>query len=196
MILLHILLLRRVIILRLRRIRNNCLLGFIFLPSALNTNDFENENENENYNILLLLEFLPTLNTWTCSYIEKTVIMGAVVSCVCFPFPILFPLHPPTSPSLFGIAHIYVWNNTNITYIQIASIFHAIGACLMGIVNTIGAVCKAIIDGVVTLFDVIISCLTCGGCGGRRRRTRRSRVWYRWETPGVRLMIHDGIAMT
>ena len=62
---------------------------------------------------------------------------------------------------------------------QIQSVFHAIGACLMGIVNTIGAVCKAIIDGVVTLFDVIISCLTCGYCGRRRRgttRTRRSRI--------------------
>jgi threonine dehydrogenase-like Zn-dependent dehydrogenase len=51
----------------------------------------------------------------------------------------------------------------------------------MGIVNTIGRVCKAIIDGVVTVIDVIISCLTCGYCGRRRRMTRgtttrRSRV--------------------
>jgi len=44
----------------------------------------------------------------------------------------------------------------------------------MAIVNTIGAVLRAIIDGVVTVLDAIISCLTCGGCGrrggGRRRR--------------------------
>ncbi|OJJ43863.1 hypothetical protein ASPZODRAFT_43872, partial [Penicilliopsis zonata CBS 506.65] len=54
----------------------------------------------------------------------------------------------------------------------IESIFHAIGACLMGIVNAIGAVCRAIIDGIVTVFDVIISCLTCQSCrgGGMRRR--------------------------
>lgn len=64
---------------------------------------------------------------------------------------------------------------------QIGDVFRSIGACLMGIVNTIGRVCKAIIDGVVTVIDVIISCLTCGYCGRRRRMTRgtttrRSRV--------------------
>ncbi|KAL4898647.1 hypothetical protein BDV59DRAFT_197536 [Aspergillus ambiguus] len=61
----------------------------------------------------------------------------------------------------------------------IGDVFRSIGACLMGIVNAIGSVCKAIIDGVVTVIDVIISCLTCGYCGRRRgtmRRTRRSRV--------------------
>lgn len=41
----------------------------------------------------------------------------------------------------------------------------------MGIVNAIGAILRAIIDGVVTVLDVIISCLTCGACT-RRRRTR------------------------
>ena len=40
----------------------------------------------------------------------------------------------------------------------------------MAIVNAIGAMCTAIINGIVALFDIIISCLTCGRGGGRRKR--------------------------
>jgi hypothetical protein len=39
----------------------------------------------------------------------------------------------------------------------------------MAIVNGIGAVLNAIINAIVGLFDIIISCLTCGHGGGRRR---------------------------
>jgi threonine dehydrogenase-like Zn-dependent dehydrogenase len=39
----------------------------------------------------------------------------------------------------------------------------------MAIVNAIGSICHAIISGVVTVIDVLISCLTCGYCGKRRR---------------------------
>jgi len=47
----------------------------------------------------------------------------------------------------------------------------------MAIVNGIGAVLQAIIAAIVSLFDIIISCLTCGGGGGRRRGGRgRSAV--------------------
>lgn len=38
----------------------------------------------------------------------------------------------------------------------------------MVIVNAIGGVLQAIISGIVTVFDIIISCLTCRG----RRHTR------------------------
>lgn len=47
----------------------------------------------------------------------------------------------------------------------------------MAIVRGIGSICMAIINGIVALFEIIISCLTCG----RRKRksrgtTTRSRV--------------------
>ena len=42
----------------------------------------------------------------------------------------------------------------------------------MAIVNGIGSVLQAIIAGIVSLFDIIISCLTCGRGGGRRRAGR------------------------
>jgi hypothetical protein len=42
----------------------------------------------------------------------------------------------------------------------------------MAIVNGIGAVLKAIINSVVAVFDIIVSCLTCQGFGGRHRRHR------------------------
>lgn len=41
----------------------------------------------------------------------------------------------------------------------------------MAVVNGIGAILKAIINGIVSIFDIIISCLTCGRGGGRRSRT-------------------------
>jgi threonine dehydrogenase-like Zn-dependent dehydrogenase len=41
----------------------------------------------------------------------------------------------------------------------------------MGIVNAIGSILHAIIGGIVTVIDVIISCLTCGYCS-RRKRSR------------------------
>jgi hypothetical protein len=47
----------------------------------------------------------------------------------------------------------------------------------MAIVNGIGNILHAIIGGIVSLFDIIISCLTCGRGGGRRRGAgRRSAV--------------------
>jgi threonine dehydrogenase-like Zn-dependent dehydrogenase len=46
----------------------------------------------------------------------------------------------------------------------------------MAIVNAIGSICHAIISGVVTVIDVLISCLTCGYCGKRKRRGGRSAV--------------------
>jgi len=46
----------------------------------------------------------------------------------------------------------------------------------MGIVNAIGSILRAILDGIITIFDVIIGCLTCQGCSGRRRRRRTRAV--------------------
>jgi hypothetical protein len=64
---------------------------------------------------------------------------------------------------------------------QIKSIFRTIGNCIMAIVNAIAAGLKAIINAIVSLFGIIISCLTCGRGGGRRsgmktRTTHTSRV--------------------
>jgi hypothetical protein len=42
----------------------------------------------------------------------------------------------------------------------------------MAIVNGIGAMLTAIINGIVSIFDIIISCVTCGRGGGRRHRSR------------------------
>jgi len=41
----------------------------------------------------------------------------------------------------------------------------------MAVVNAIGAALKAIINGIVAVFDIIISCLTCGRTGRRSRGT-------------------------
>lgn len=41
----------------------------------------------------------------------------------------------------------------------------------MSIVSAIGAVLHAIINAIVTVIDVIVSCLTCGYCGRRKRAT-------------------------
>lgn len=46
----------------------------------------------------------------------------------------------------------------------------------MGIVNAIGSILRAILDGIITVVDVIIGCLTCQGCSGRRRRRTRAVV--------------------
>lgn len=42
----------------------------------------------------------------------------------------------------------------------------------MAIVRAIGSVFHAIINGIVALFDIVVSCLTCGKAGSRRQRTR------------------------
>lgn len=52
-------------------------------------------------------------------------------------------------------------------FMQIEAIFRTVGSCLMAIVNGIGAVLQAIIGAIVGLFDIVISCLTCGGGRGR-----------------------------
>lgn len=54
----------------------------------------------------------------------------------------------------------------------------------MAVINGIGGIIMAIVSGVVTFLDIIVSFLTCGYCGGRRRgggmrrhhHTRRSRI--------------------
>jgi predicted metal-binding protein len=46
----------------------------------------------------------------------------------------------------------------------------------MAIVNGIGNILHAIISGVVSFIDIIISFLSCGYCGGRRRRMGGSRM--------------------
>ena len=40
----------------------------------------------------------------------------------------------------------------------------------------IGAILKAIINGIMAVLDIIISCVTCGRGGGRRHRGGRSVV--------------------
>ncbi|KKZ63266.1 hypothetical protein EMCG_02386 [[Emmonsia] crescens] len=39
----------------------------------------------------------------------------------------------------------------------------------MAIVSTIGGIITSIVGGVVSIFNAIISCLTCGGFSRRRR---------------------------
>lgn len=56
----------------------------------------------------------------------------------------------------------------------VKSIFQTIGSVLMAIVNGIGSVLQAIIGGIVGLFDIIISCLTCGRSGRRRHGGTRT----------------------
>lgn len=49
----------------------------------------------------------------------------------------------------------------------------------MTIVNAIGSVLHAIINGIVSFFGIIVGCLTCGragGGGGRRKKTTTSHV--------------------
>ncbi|EJT70622.1 hypothetical protein GGTG_11645 [Gaeumannomyces tritici R3-111a-1] len=60
------------------------------------------------------------------------------------------------------------------------AVLSSIGSCLTGIVNAIGSMIHAIVGGIVRIFDVLISCITCGYArrGGSRRRTthRTTRV--------------------
>ncbi|RMJ27516.1 hypothetical protein PHISP_01645 [Aspergillus sp. HF37] len=65
----------------------------------------------------------------------------------------------------------------------IVGVFNSIGACLLGIVHIVGSICSGIVNGIVGLFEVLVTCLTCGYCGRRKggtgtgsRRIRRSRV--------------------
>ncbi|KAF2116728.1 hypothetical protein BDV96DRAFT_645141 [Lophiotrema nucula] len=64
----------------------------------------------------------------------------------------------------------------------IQSILRTIGNCLMAIVHAIGAACTAVINAIVALFDIIISCVTCGRGGGRRRgmKTRSTHTTRRY----------------
>ncbi|OBT68364.1 hypothetical protein VE03_02927 [Pseudogymnoascus sp. 23342-1-I1] len=57
----------------------------------------------------------------------------------------------------------------------ITGMFRAVGACLMAIVNGIGAILQGIIGAIVSFFDILISCLTCGRGGGGRRKGRHGR---------------------
>ena len=58
----------------------------------------------------------------------------------------------------------------------IKSVFRTIGNCIMAIVNAIAAGLKAIINAIVSLFGIIISCLTCGRGGSRGRKTRTTHT--------------------
>ena len=40
----------------------------------------------------------------------------------------------------------------------------------MAVVNGIAGILKAILNGIVAVFDIIVGCLTCNRAGGRRRR--------------------------
>lgn len=42
------------------------------------------------------------------------------------------------------------------------AVLSSIGSCLTGIVNAIGSMIHAIVAGIVRIFDVLISCITCG----------------------------------
>jgi len=44
----------------------------------------------------------------------------------------------------------------------------------MAIVNGIGSILTAIVGGIVSFFNIIISCLTCGRAGGGSRKTRHT----------------------
>lgn len=39
----------------------------------------------------------------------------------------------------------------------------------MAIINGIGSIIMAVVNGVVTVLDIIVGFLTCNTCGGRRR---------------------------
>ncbi len=42
----------------------------------------------------------------------------------------------------------------------------------MAIINGIGGIIMAIVNGVVTVLDIIVGFLTCNTCGGKRRHRR------------------------
>ncbi|KAL4803272.1 hypothetical protein BDV18DRAFT_163323 [Aspergillus unguis] len=64
----------------------------------------------------------------------------------------------------------------------IKDLFRSIGACIMGVISAIATGLKAVINGIVSVLGVLVSCLTCGYVGRRRRSTRhthtRSRPVY------------------
>ena len=39
----------------------------------------------------------------------------------------------------------------------------------MAVISGIGGILHAIISGVVSFLEILVSCLTCGYCGGSRR---------------------------
>ena len=41
----------------------------------------------------------------------------------------------------------------------------------MAVISAIGVAVKAVINAIVSLFGIVISCLTCGAVGSRRKRT-------------------------
>jgi hypothetical protein len=65
----------------------------------------------------------------------------------------------------------------------------------MAIINGIGGILTAIVNGIVRFLDIIVGCLTCNTCGGRRRRgagvgttgttTGRRRGWGRRRHVGT-----------
>jgi hypothetical protein len=64
----------------------------------------------------------------------------------------------------------------------------------MAIINGIGSIITAIVNGIVHFLDIIVGCLTCNTCGGRRRRggvattgttTGRRRGWGRRRHVGT-----------
>jgi len=57
----------------------------------------------------------------------------------------------------------------------IKSIFRVIGDALVAIARAIASILYAIIDGILALFDIIVSCLTCRGFGSRGWKYRRGR---------------------
>lgn len=59
---------------------------------------------------------------------------------------------------------------------QFEAIFRTIGQCILAVVHAIGAVLQAILNGIISLFDIIIGCLTCQGVRGRRRHRTTATV--------------------
>ncbi|KFZ17996.1 hypothetical protein V501_01427 [Pseudogymnoascus sp. VKM F-4519 (FW-2642)] len=89
----------------------------------------------------------------------------------------------------------------------IAGMLRAVGACLMAIVNGIGAILQGIIGAIVSFFDILISCLTCGRGGAkdmeiqqrqeeldqeRSQEMKRSLQWWRHKSGALPLSSVQG----
>merc|ERR1711964_352265 len=97
-------------------------------------------------------------------------IMGTWVSQDKNPFP-LATTHPTsTKTQKPSVSHIQPHSLT--PKLPHTDIMGAVVSCFESICRTIGSVLTAIVNGIVSLFDIIISCLTCG----RTRRSHRSRT--------------------
>lgn len=75
-------------------------------------------------------------------------------------------------------------SNMLLRHTQITAVFQAVGSCIMTVIDGIGAALQGIMSGVVTVCDIVVSCLTCGYVG-RRRYGLAARYRHRYRSGPV-----------